>query len=83
MSAQKQITRVFNRILISGLLLITGASGEALAQAFQTIAPTAILLDADTRAVLFEKNADELVAPASMAKIMTVEVLFNELKRAG
>lgn len=80
MSAQKQITRVFNRILISGLLLITGASGEALAQAFQTIAPTAILLDADTRAVLFEKNADELVAPASMAKIMTAEVLFNELK---
>ncbi len=80
MSAQKQITRVFNRILISGLLLITGASGEALAQAFQTIAPTAILLDADTRAVLFEKNADDLVAPASMAKIMTAEVLFNELK---
>ena len=61
-------------------MLITGASGEALAQAFQTIAPTAILLDADTRAVLFEKNADELVAPASMAKIMTAEVLFNELK---
>src|SRR6476620_1900330 len=80
MSAQKKITRVFNRILISGLLLITGASGEALAQAFQTIAPTAILLDADTRAVLFEQNADELVAPASMAKIMTAEVRFNELK---
>ncbi len=37
-------------------------------------------LDADTRAVLFEKSADELVAPASMAKIMTAEVVFNELK---
>src|SRR5690349_20169320 len=53
---------------------------EARAQSFQTSAPTAILMDADSHAVLFEKNADELTAPASMAKTMTAEVVFNEIK---
>jgi D-alanyl-D-alanine carboxypeptidase (penicillin-binding protein 5/6) len=52
----------------------------ALAQGFQTIAPTAILMDAESHAVLFEKNADEPTAPASMAKTMTAEVVFNEIK---
>jgi len=52
----------------------------AQAQGFQTIAPTAILMDAESHAVLFEKNADELTAPASMAKTMTAEVVFNEIK---
>lgn len=50
------------------------------AQSFQTNAPTAILMDAESHAVLFEKGADELTAPASMAKTMTAEVVFNELK---
>jgi serine-type D-Ala-D-Ala carboxypeptidase (penicillin-binding protein 5/6) len=52
----------------------------AQAQNFQTGAPTAILMDAGSHAVLFEKNADELTAPASMAKTMTAEVVFNEIK---
>ena len=53
---------------------------EARAQTFQTSAPTAILMDAESHAVLFEKNADDLTAPASMAKTMTAEVVFNEIK---
>ncbi len=52
----------------------------AQAQSFQTTAPTAILMDAGSHAVLFEKNADELTAPASMAKTMTAELVFNEIK---
>jgi D-alanyl-D-alanine carboxypeptidase (penicillin-binding protein 5/6) len=52
----------------------------ASAQSFQTSAPTAVLMDADSHAILFEKNADELTAPASMAKTMTAEVVFNEMK---
>jgi len=55
-------------------------SQTAQAQSFQTTAPTAILMDAGSHAVLFEKNADELTAPASMAKTMTAEVVFNEIK---
>ncbi|HZH12632.1 MAG TPA: D-alanyl-D-alanine carboxypeptidase family protein [Microvirga sp.] len=53
---------------------------EARAQTFQTSAPTAILMDAESHAVLFEKNADDLTAPASMAKTMTAEVVFSEIR---
>jgi serine-type D-Ala-D-Ala carboxypeptidase (penicillin-binding protein 5/6) len=48
---------------------------------FQTPAPTAVLIDADGGSVLFEKNADELVAPASLSKLMTAEIVLNEIKQ--
>ncbi len=47
---------------------------------FQTAATEAILIDSGTGAILFEKNADKLFAPASMSKIMTLEILFKKLK---
>jgi len=47
---------------------------------FDGDAPTAILIEATSGSVLFEKNADELRAPSSMLKLMTVEVVFNALK---
>ena len=47
--------------------------------AFQTAVPAAILLDPDSDSVLFEKNGDQLVAPASLAKLMTLEYVFNEI----
>ncbi len=47
---------------------------------FQTDAPMAILIDAESGSVLFEKNADQLAPPSSMMKMMTVEYVFNELK---
>jgi D-alanyl-D-alanine carboxypeptidase (penicillin-binding protein 5/6) len=50
---------------------------------FQTAAPTAILIEAATGTVLYDKNADQLVAPASLAKLMTAEVVFNELKEGN
>ena len=56
-----------------------GASVRAQGQPFQSTAPFAVLLDSDTGAVLYEKAADELMVPASMAKLMTLEVLFNEM----
>ena len=48
---------------------------------FQTAAPHAILIDAESGSILFEKNADQLMAPSSLAKLMTAEVVFNELKQ--
>src|SRR5438067_13325474 len=48
---------------------------------FQTAAPHAILIEADSGSVLFEKAADDLVPPASLSKLMTAEVVFNELKQ--
>ncbi len=49
-------------------------------EGYQTAAPTAILIDAESGSVLFEKNADDLVPPASLSKLMTAEVVFNEIK---
>ncbi len=48
---------------------------------FNTDAPTAILIEADSGSVLFEKNADELRAPSSMMKLMTVEVVFHAIRQ--
>lgn len=50
-------------------------------EGFQSGAPAAILLDADSDSILYEKNGDQLVAPASLAKLMTLEFLFNEIKQ--
>src|SRR3984957_16271742 len=46
---------------------------------FDGDAPTAILIEADSGSVLFEKNADELRAPSSMMKLMTAEVVFHAI----
>ena len=52
----------------------------AQAEVFQTIAPFAFLIDAATGTVLFEKNPDGPMSPASTAKILTAEVVFHEIK---
>jgi serine-type D-Ala-D-Ala carboxypeptidase (penicillin-binding protein 5/6) len=58
-----------------------GLVGAKAGGEFQTTAPYAILLDADTGSILFEKNADAPTAPSSMTKLMTAEVVFNEIKQ--
>ena len=45
----------------------------------QIAAPRAILIEAESGAVLYEKGADDLVAPASLAKLMTIETVFDQL----
>jgi D-alanyl-D-alanine carboxypeptidase (penicillin-binding protein 5/6) len=47
---------------------------------FETKAQHAVLLDADADLVLFEKDADTLAPPASMSKLMTLAIVFRELK---
>jgi D-alanyl-D-alanine carboxypeptidase (penicillin-binding protein 5/6) len=53
----------------------------AAAPQFQTPAPIAYLEDLSTGAVLFERDADRRMPPASMAKMMTVYVAFDLVKR--
>jgi len=57
---------------------VQGAKKED--NAFDGDAPTAILMEAASGSILFEKNADELRAPSSMMKLMTAEVVFNAIK---
>ena len=44
-------------------------------------APHAILIDAENGGVLYERDPDQLIFPASLAKLMTVEYVFNEIKQ--
>lgn len=65
-------------IIVLGLLLFVGA-GKAIAQQADYKAGQAILMDAASGAILFEKDADKAVPPASLAKLMTMEVVFDGL----
>lgn len=46
----------------------------------ETPAKQAILIDSTTGTVLFEKNAHERMFPASMSKLMTLYIVFEQLK---
>lgn len=64
----------------AGILLLCAFAATASAQLFETKAKQAYMIDADTGTVLFSKNADDLVPPASLAKLMTMEIVFDALK---
>ena len=49
-------------------------------RAFQTGAPEALLIDFESGATLFEKNADTPFPAAALSKLMTAELVFHELK---
>jgi D-alanyl-D-alanine carboxypeptidase (penicillin-binding protein 5/6) len=66
--------------VLIGVAAGVGAPAAAFAQVFDTRAPHALLMDYDSGTVLFEKAADESFEPASMAKLMTIEYVFHELK---
>ena len=69
-------------LLACGLVLAAMASWQSPAEArISTKAKQALLLDADTGSVLFEKNADKLLPPASMSKLVTLAVVFEALKQ--
>jgi serine-type D-Ala-D-Ala carboxypeptidase (penicillin-binding protein 5/6) len=65
---------------LCGLAGPAGAQTQKSPDTFQTSAPRAILIDADTDTVLFEKNADQLMFPASLNKLMTMAVVFHEIQ---
>jgi D-alanyl-D-alanine carboxypeptidase (penicillin-binding protein 5/6) len=74
-------------LAITGLVASAAAAPSAIGligskkDDFPTAAPYAILLDVESGTVLFEKGADVPTPPSSMAKLMTTEVVFNELKQ--
>lgn len=46
----------------------------------QLSAPHAILVDAENGSVLYQRDPDQLIFPASLAKLMTVEYVFHLVK---
>jgi D-alanyl-D-alanine carboxypeptidase (penicillin-binding protein 5/6) len=73
--------RVYLRIVVWLVLLATSSVGRGQdLLPFETTAPHAILVDAKSGTVFFEKSADELIEPASMSKLMTMTIVFEALK---
>jgi D-alanyl-D-alanine carboxypeptidase (penicillin-binding protein 5/6) len=66
--------------LVPFLVLLVLVAGLGPVRAFDTPARAAIILDSRTGAVLFEKNADERIPPASMSKLMTAYMIFDQLR---
>lgn len=61
--------------MVVGLMVL-----PATAASLDTIAREAILLDAETGTILFEKNADERMPTSSMSKVATAYMVFERLK---
>jgi len=78
------LTKAHSAALALSLLLLAPGLAEAQTpppkkEEFQISAPYAILIDADSGTVLFEKNADKLNPPASMSKLMTTELVLHTI----
>ncbi len=70
-------------VLLFAILAPGGAIAQQAAAAQSEVltrARQAVLMDADSGAVLFQHNADDLMSPASMSKLMTLAVIFKALK---
>lgn len=68
----------FLRLIFVAATLAFSAAGAA--WAFETRAAAAWVMDVGTHAVLMEKNADQPLPPASMSKLMTINMLFEALQ---
>lgn len=86
---RKQIYRMLAAVMVvvvlaqSTVLAEEGAvQGSAVnSTAVSLTSPSAILMEASTGTVLFEKNPDEVRSPASITKIMTLLLTFEALEK--
>jgi len=68
-------------LLLAALLLLTPvmALEQPTDEELKISAPSAILMERSTGTVLYEKNADEHLSPASVTKIMTLLLIMEQL----
>ena len=69
--------------LIQNIILAIIISINSAFALIDTNAETAIIMDADTGYILYEKNVDKKVFPASMTKIMTTMIVFEKLSNGS
>lgn len=63
------------------LAIVLATMGAAPAQAMANLRkPAAIVVDAKTGQTLYQQDADDYRYPASITKVMTLYILFQELK---
>jgi len=70
----------FGTLLLAWLLALA-AAGTSHAQDFETKAQFAVVMDYESGSILFDKHADDRLEPASMAKLMTLAVVFTYLQQ--
>ena len=75
------MTKLLSFLAVPAIALSVAYPSAASAPQFQTVAPVAFLKDLSSGAVLFAKDADRRMPPASMAKMMTAYVAFDLIKR--
>ena len=63
-------------ILVSGMVF----GMASVVQAIETKAKNLILMDYDTGQYLYAKDAEKMIPPASMSKLMTIYMIFEKLK---
>lgn len=68
------------RLLFALLALVIGTLPVFAQAQFETKARFAVLMDHESGTVIFQKDADARLEPASMTKLMTLAVVFNELR---
>ncbi|MFS0736295.1 D-alanyl-D-alanine carboxypeptidase family protein [Sphingomonas sp. 1P06PA] len=66
---------------LSLFALLAAGAAPAAAPPFDTPAPVAFMKDLSSGAILFARDADRRMPPASMAKMMTVYVVFDLIKK--
>lgn len=76
-----KLSTAASKVLLGVLAVGLSVSANANAQNLSTPAQRAILIDANTNSVLFEKDADAPFPPASMSKLMTVYLAFDAIKQ--
>ena len=69
--------------IIQNIILAIIISINSAFALIDTNAETAIIMDADTGYILYEKNVDKKVFPASMTKIMTTMIVFEKLSNGS
>lgn len=67
-------------LMTSLALIACPQTAAAQTSGFYTAAPHAVIMDSATGLVLFEKNARRPIAPASMTKILTAEMVFDAIR---
>ena len=73
--------KIFFALLICVEIWLAPASMLAVSAQMELSSPSAILMEASTGTVLFEKNPDEVRSPASITKIMTLLLIFENLEK--
>ena len=78
---KKTWIRILSAVLIWIEVLMMPICWMEVCAQIELTSPSAILMEASTGTVLFEKNPDEVRSPASITKIMTLLLIFENLEK--